>query len=197
MSLSLSILCLKSRGHYKIVYRSAIEKNADLVFFSYISESSRNTIKKQIYSENRCFDEVEVRTELLSNTIGLVGKQMEHMGRLDILVSVWGKLYRNSIIQKQNIRFISYKEVPSECQLFNIDFFTYSSKAFYLNEFLYHYRRNNDSSITKGYRPELFNKWLFWYEHMQKYLNENNVEKDLKDAFINRIYFTHHERKRN
>lgn len=69
-------------------------------------------------------------------------------------ISIWGKLYRNDIIQNNNIRFkpeISYEE---DCQ-FNIDYFEHIDRTVVINEVFYHYRQM-EVSLSKGYKKGTF-----------------------------------------
>lgn len=51
----------------------------------------------------------------------------------------WGKLYRKSVLEKNNIRF-NEELVALEDNLFNMEFFYYSKKISYINYFGYNYR---------------------------------------------------------
>lgn len=172
------------------VYKIAEDNNADYVFWSYCNESSSGTVIKEIYKDNQIvYDKKAVRDELLKGVLGLTGKKLRNPQKLDALVPVWARLYKTSIIKNNNIRYIDLEFVPSECQLFNFDYLRYSEKAVYVNKPMYHYRRNNTSSFTKGYRDGLLDKWIYWIDYCGKIVDMPG-NSDLTDAYYSRICFS-------
>lgn len=173
------------------VYHEAKLNSADTVLFSYKGESSTGSVEKHLFScEKKIFDEEEVYNELFCGVIGLTSEKLKKPEKLDILVSVWAKLYKTELIKDNNISYIDLKLVPSECQLFNLEYLKHSKRAVYVNECLYHYRRNNFTSFTKGYREDLFKKWLYWIDYVKKYLDENFEKEKAYDAYYSRICFS-------
>ncbi|WJE46143.1 glycosyltransferase [Peribacillus frigoritolerans] len=175
----------------KKVYDEAKLKQADTVLFCYTSESSMGSIKKYLFSDKkRLFNEEEVYSELFCGVLGLTSGKLRKPEKLDVLVSVWAKLYKTELIKQNSISFIDLKLIPSECQLFNLQYFQHSKKVVYLNECFYRYRRNNTTSFTKGYREELFKKWLYWIDYVKEYLDQNNERTLAYDAYYSRICFS-------
>ncbi|MCS5422118.1 MULTISPECIES: glycosyltransferase family 2 protein [Psychrilyobacter] len=173
------------------VYNHAQLNKADTVLFCYISESSSGSIKKKFFPQKEIiFNEAEVYDELYCGVLGLTSEKLRNPKLLDTLVSVWGKLYRTEILKDNNISYIDLKLVPSECQLFNLQYLINSKKAVYIDECLYHYRRNNMTSFTKGYREGLFKKWLYWGEYVKDFLDNNTQTQKAYDAYYSRICFS-------
>lgn len=173
----------------EIAYNEAKKEDADSLIFCYYRESSKGTTTKDIFGKEKIiFDKEDVYNEILIPTLGLTGDRLKKPQRLDSLVPIYAKIYKTEIIKEKKIKFMSLDKIPSECLLFNFDYYLYSSKVVYVNKYLYHYRRNNFSSITKGYRENLFDKWIFWIEYMKK-RKEISDDKILK-ALYSRICFS-------
>ena len=56
-----------------------------------------------------------------------------------------------------------------------------------MNQYLYHYRRNLDSSITTAYKPDLPQKWKIMFQIIRQHLRDCHAEKDLYESLNNRI----------
>lgn len=174
----------------EIAYQEAQKENADSVIFCYYRESTKKTTTKDIFPQERLvYGKTEIYQEILIPTLGLIGEKLKKPQRLDTLVPIYAKLYKTKIIKEKKVKYVDLQTIPSECLLFNLDYYWYSSKVVYIKKYLYHYRRNNYTSITKGYRENLFGKWIFWIEHMKE---SNKVSSDelLLKAFYSRICFS-------
>ena len=173
----------------EISYNEAKEQDADSVIFGYYRESSKGTTIKNIFEEEKIvFNKREIYDEILVPTLGLIDEKLRRPQRLDTLVPIYAKLYKTDIIKNKNIRYMNLSKIPSECLLFNFDYYLNSSKVVYIKKYLYHYRRNNFTSITKGYRDNLFEKWIYWIDYMKK--REELSDEILQKALYSRICFS-------
>lgn len=127
---------------------------------------------------------------------------------IDMWPSAWNKIYKKSIIDKNNIR--CHENILYEDHTFYYEYLLNSEKVVYLPEALYIYRNNRDDSIMKEVSPrifeiftileyikEIFNNSLepYWYNILmpkiatrliwERTLNFNKKTK-IKKAFINR-----------
>lgn len=145
----------------EVLFKHATQYNLDAVLFSSVSEYSNNQIYKPLYDEkDTVFDtQKSVREFVFKKMIGLENNQLKYPHLIDRYISAWGKLYSTKIIKENSIFFKSLKEVPSEALLFNMEYFYYCNKASYINKYFYHYRRDNQDSITKKYKEDLIKKW--------------------------------------
>ncbi len=152
-----------------------VRPTTDLCFHNYVREFKGKSAPKYIYGKTRMefsssdIDRLYVR--LLSPT----GKELRYPDKLDSLSTVWGKLYRTSILKEHAIQFVSTREIGTEDLLFNVYCFTWIKEAIYLPAPLYHYRKDNVTSLTNLYRPKLRAQWnvLFgkihdWIEPLQR-----------------------------
>ncbi len=73
----------------------------------------------------------------------------------DITVNVWGKIFRNSIIKQNNIKFLTTLKYSEDVN-FLYKYILISKKAFFINKCLYNYRQRADSSMTKITQRDIF-----------------------------------------
>ena len=173
------------------VYREAKMNHSDTVMFCYTSESSSGSIDKYLFeNKKKIFNEEEVYNELFCGVLGLTAEKLKKPEKLDVLVTVWARLYKTEIIKENKLSYIDLKLVPSECLLFNLQYLEHSKKVVYIDECLYHYRRNNNTSFTKGYRKDLFEKWLYWIDFVKNYLDHKNAKVQAYNAYYSRICFS-------
>ena len=77
--------------------------------------------------------------------------------RLLICASVGLGLFRNDVIQRSKVEFVSEREFIAEDMIFDIDFIPYCKKIVHTNEALYFYRFNPES-LTTQYVPDRFER---------------------------------------
>lgn len=173
----------------ELAYDEAEKEKADSVIFCYYRESSSGTLKKDIFNKEKdIFENEDLKKDILIPTLGLIDEKLKKPQRLDTLVPVYAKIYKTNIIKSNNIRYMDLSKIPSECLLFNFDYYLKSNKVVFIRKYLYHYRRNNICSVTKGYREKLLEKWIFWIEYMKKRKEFEN--EDFKKALNSRICFS-------
>lgn len=162
--------------------------NADIVMWSYISETESRSSAKVMFPRETFFDKQLLRTKLHRRFIGVMGEELAHPELADSLCPVWGKLYRRSVIEKGCIRFVDLEEIGTyEDGLFNLEVFGNAVSAVYLAEYLYHYRRGTTESVTSGYRDGLYAQWQNLFRKMDSYISGNHLPQEYKDALNNRI----------
>lgn len=120
--------------------------------------------------------------------IGVIDEELAYPENADALCTVWGKLYKRSIISQYNIKFYDIREIGTyEDGLFNLVYLQYVKKAVFLNKYLYNYRRTNDISITESYDENLVQKWDKLFELMNQYIVHNELPVEYIEALNNRI----------
>ena len=95
-------------------------------------------------------------------------------------VSVWCKLYRRDVIKAHVIRFdpsISYEE---DC-CFNVAYYRHVKKTVFLKDCLYRWRQQ-DVSLSKGYRKDTFRFLVNGLHQRKALLNWYGLGNRLKDA---------------
>ena len=165
---------------------SLIHKKTDIVLFSYIKEYENKSVKKFILSENKIFDSIEIK-KLYKRLFGLSGIELAKPEHADSLVTAWGKLYKTEIIKENKLQFVDCKLIGTEDLLFNIYYFNFIQSAAYLHECLYHYRKNNNSSLTSTYKKSFRQQWNYLFDLIQDFIIKNNLDKSFQQAFNNRV----------
>ena len=162
--------------------------DADVVMWSYVSETESRSFQKVIFPETTVFEKEEVRAKLHRRFVGAIGEELSHPELVDSLCPVWGKLYKRSLIEKSGAKFVDLAEIGSyEDGFFNLEVFGEANKAVYLAEHLYHYRRDTSASVTSGYNPRLFNQWQNLYDRMESYIQANHLGETYQAALENRV----------
>ena len=148
------------------------------------------------FSYNRVFDnkitprDLKIEGSFDANFIqrrmvGLIGKELSDPSQADSLVTAWGKIYKTEIIKENQIQFTDTKEIGTEDALFNIQYLEFAEKVNVLNIPLYNYLKNNYESLTKLYKPNLFQQWKTLYQKISEIISNKNI--DFQKALSNRI----------
>lgn len=172
----------------EIAVHQAIEQNADVVCWNYIREMGDTSRPKIILGNERIiFFKKDVESKLHRRFVGLYKEELRCPENANSLDTVWGKLYRASIILENNIKYMDTKQIGTEDALFNLYVFGYVCIAVYIPDCLNHYRRNNDGSLTKTYKRSLKKQWDNLHEYMIKYIITEGLDSTYMEALNNRI----------
>lgn len=119
---------------------------------------------------------------------GLVKEELVDPGQSESLVTVWGKLYRTSIIKENQIQFRDLKEIGTwEDGLFNWEYLNFSKSVYILDQPFYHYRKINSNSITSNYKKQYPEQQKKLFQILTNYLDTYHKEPVFYEAFNNRI----------
>lgn len=163
----------------------AIQQKVDLVFWGYKKEFAHRCEVKHLYSDSKYF-ELSLYNELQRRVIGLYAEELVDPSSADSMVTVWGKLYRTTLIK--DIEFVSLKLIgTAEDALFNLEAMDKASSAFYIKENYYHYRKDNTSSVTSSYKQELVEQWSVLFKKMAEFIPDDNNKKVYNRALNSRI----------
>lgn len=169
-------------------FNSAMQYDADVVMWSYIREMGTESRKKKLFDTDLIFEENQVRQQLYRRMAGAYGEELFQPENADALCTVWGKLYRSTLIKNNHITFHDIREIGSyEDGLFNLDIFSHVHRAVFLNRYFYHYRRNNTASLTTAYNPNLSQQWSRLFCLIQKHLDTHALDATFYEALSNRI----------
>lgn len=168
--------------------RGMLTYDADVVMWSYVSETESRSFRKMIFPETTVFEKEEVRSKLHRRFVGIVGEELRHPELADSLCPVWGKLYKQSLIERNRVRFVDLAEIGTyEDGFFNLEVFGQADRVVYLKEHMYHYRRDAAASVTSRYNPKLFSQWQRLYDRMEAYIAANHLGEAYGEALENRI----------
>ena len=168
--------------------KKIIENNLDVIRFNFIREYADKTIPKEnTFLEEKIYTFDECKT-VLRQTIGLVKEELQSPENLDFLSSVWLGVYRKEIIRRHSLKFFEVNKIGNhEDGLFNINYLLHVKKFQFANQYFYHYRKTNESSIITQYKNDYLEKHLLLFSEISKVLEENRLDKEFYDAYYNRV----------
>lgn len=162
--------------------------DADLVMWSYVREVGEDSRPKRIFDGEQIFDADAVREKLYRRMVGAYGEELAHPENADALCTIWGKLYRRELIEKNHTRFPDIRKTGTyEDGLFNLEVLRHVRKAVYLDEYFYHYRRSLDHSLSTYYKADLPQKWKYLFGLIRQHIHEHELDDTFSQALSNRI----------
>lgn len=168
------------------VLNCAAGECADIVMWSYCSETNSRSSRKEIFPQKRVFTNTEVKMQLQRRFVGVLNEELARPELADALCPVWGKLYRRELLD--GIEFVDLKEIGTyEDGFFNLEVFGRAGKVIYLPEYFYHYRRSTTHSVTSRHRAQLFAQWQTLFSKIRNYIEENQLPVEYHLALSNRI----------
>ena len=174
---------------YESMYNEAIEHGANIVMCSYIREFGSHS-KEKIFNmpQKVHYSGNDIKDNIMRRLIGPINEEISNPELLDAWGTVWSKLYRADLLFQHKLNFTDLKEIgTNEDSLFNIEAFYYAESFVFLNVPYYHYWRNNDSSETSNYKPNLMNQWFTLYSKINILLENGKMNEDYFSALNNRI----------
>lgn len=95
---------------------------------------------------------------------------------------VWNKMYKRSILNQYNIRFVANEKMYPEDMLFNLMYFTEIFKISWVSDLLYiHIKHQN--SITTSYRYNIVKRYSECAFLYKQYLNTRQKWNDLHNVY--------------
>lgn len=167
----------------------ATSSGVDVILWPYVREYQGRSIPKSIFAfDQRTFDEYETRNSLCRRMVGLLGEELARPENADALVTSPAKLFSRYVVEASGARFIDLASIgTSEDALFCLQVLTRASSACYINQFLYHYRRDNESSVTTQHKPDLARQWSHLHELMRQHIDAHSMGADFEQALRNRV----------
>lgn len=156
------------------MYNAAKKYNADFVRVDNYKETIDGKIQNAGYippMREGLYNEEELRNELLFPQFGM---RPNDSGDKYVSCSVWRNLYRRNIIEDNNLRFVSERELISEDIPFNLDFMIRAKCAVVINRKYYHYIVN-EKSLTQSYKEDRFDKEVVLYNELKRRLRGYDI----------------------
>ncbi len=172
-----------------VAHSAASSSEADVVLWPYVREYQGRSLPKSLFDfDGRTFDAHETRHFLCRRMVGLLGWELARPDNADALVTSPAKLFRRQVLEASGARFVDLASIgTSEDALFCLHVFTLASSACYVNRFLYHYRRDNETSVTTRYKPDLLRQWSHLHALMRQHIADNSMGADFEQALRNRV----------
>lgn len=171
-----------------------MERNhSDLVVFGFtkvknsVDASTRicKVDEEEIYN-----NEDAIFSAILCPILGPSTRKGEKAGRE---MCVWTNMYRKSIIDKYNLRFVSEREYLTEDLFFNISYFLKIQKAVMLPECLYNYRYN-EVSLSNAFRPNKVQLLQKMTEHVLGLIDSEKIQEKVgcrvERSYIKRLRYS-------
>lgn len=141
---------------YKCMYEKAEQYGADSVLCGFHRDI--NGVIHKGLTDNMSNEEkiINLKKEYLPNVIGSMPNESNHQS---YGISVWANIFKNEVIQKNQIKFVSERVYVSEDLIFLLDFAANASNLLLLPKRFYYYRCNI-GSVTLRYNPSRFEKQI-------------------------------------
>lgn len=158
---------------YEHLYNIAKKRNLDAVYYKFKRFVNEDEVKQEPPCNEITICENDGVKELMLDIIS-----SEPSAKVDhkIHCSSCTSMYRFEIIEKNNVRFHSERELISEDLIFNLDFLKYAKKVAFNNGAHYHYRVN-PTSLTSTIRTDRIEKNFILYEYINNHLHFWQLEK--------------------
>lgn len=174
---------------YKIMYQKAREYECDIVMCSYVREFKTHSklkefdLPRELYLQNE-----DVKSIFLRRLIGPINDEIANPELLDAWGPIWSKLYKKDLIINNQLTFTDLKEIgTNEDSLFNIAAFSCATSCCFINKPLYHYWKENETSITSYHKPMLMGQWSKLFSIIRSFIAELQLSQDYSAALNNRI----------
>lgn len=96
-----------------------------------------------------------------------------------VLMTVWGKLYRRSIVKANSLKFNIYLKVCEDV-VFNYEYFRYVRNAIFSHSILYYYRIAEGSASTKIDKSRIVNLYNLIEEMLRfRDLHSSDLQRDI------------------
>lgn len=165
-----------------LLLKASNQNKADLIIGDYIIKTDKadSPIKKFLLPNSQWLGKQEI--------INYVRGYLKKPTGYSLFIFVWGKLYRSSIIKKNNLRLNEKLTVFEDIQ-FNFEYLKFTDSVFYLKRHLYIYNAtinsksagNNIYANPVGFKPAL--------ESIKEFLQINGLDvilinKDIGNAYV-------------
>ena len=172
---------------YQSLYEAALKNNADLVL-SGISFVGGNTfgksgeyVEKNYFDKDTIFENKDIKNLLL----GVIGALPAEPDDSRYGVSVCKNIFKRSLLQQENVQFVSERKIISEDTIFMVDYIKFVKKAVGIPGAFYCYRRN-DESLSKSYRSDRFEKILVFLYELEEHIKDMAVKEEYQ-LYFNRL----------
>ncbi len=162
-----------------------LAKNADAVKCCYLKEFGDHSVVTHLFETNLVLQDNELKSVFYRRLFGLCGKELAVPQNVDTLVSACMQILKRDLCK--DIKFVDTKIIGTEDLLFQIETYKNCRKFVYIDRPFYHYRKDNETSLTTVYKPELYEKWQTLYSMINDKINEWNLGQEYEQALKNRI----------
>lgn len=165
---------------YEILYNKMVCSNADIVYGWLIHEMRDGHWEDYCKFKDETIIQGKEVTDFALNLVSFPPKEKSRERIID--VSACMALYRRSIIEENNIRFKSEREIGSEDMLFSLEYLLQCRKVV-LIPFSFYYYYHNCTSLSSTFKIEKFD----CFKKLRTLLKEQLMSLDPKSFRANRV----------
>lgn len=160
---------------YEKLYEAAKKENADMVIGVTVNEEEG---KRHIFNYPSMLD-VKLREFVISDLIACGGVRDDY----PLCINIHPHLYRRSLIEEKNIRFVDTKKIAPEDRLFNINFLLHANNVTLVSTPLYYHRMLLTSEAhNKSYMES--SRFIAYIDTVYSLLITNNVWDIYQNDFV-------------
>ena len=154
---------------YRQIYENILKNELEICYFTYCRYLNDGTIIHESHLGDEKLYIGKEQTERFM--LDMVGKVYNNPDSEYHIMSVCFGVYKTDIIKRNNVKFVSEREIASEDLIFHIDLLPYITRIGYLpKEFYYYYV--NTGSITFTYSDAKYNSYIKLIETVKSKLSE-------------------------
>lgn len=143
------------------------EKMIDIMIFDTYINYKNKQIENKFYNKDGILSEKDKEEIQLQNIEKGLTKYYPNNCNVSV---VWAKLYKKEFIEKNKLKFKEkIKRMPDT--IFNIKALEKAKNIVHCNEYIYHYRKN-ENSITHNYYDTMINDINIFLKEVEKYIEE-------------------------
>lgn len=151
-------------GALELLWEVANEKCADIIKFNYIRIDNE---KSNVLSCAQSGDYLDAEQKKI-----LAKQALLKSSRYGL--SAWSHLYKRNFIIKNQLSFISEREIGSEDYLFNLHALFYAETICVLPQTLYYYERRS-GSLTQVYKVNAVQKYTEMYRQLRDFYGQSSM----------------------
>ena len=160
-----------------IKYINSIEQNYDIIIFNCYVDYNKKHIKNNFYPKVDLLSKEDIEEIQLQN----IEKGITKYYPPETNISVpWSKVYNKDFIRKNNLKFVpNIIRMPDA--IFNMEAFENADKIYVLQEYLYHYQKN-DFSICQRYSKDTIKYYETYIKFVKDYIKKYNKNERFIDT---------------
>lgn len=154
---------------YETMYNTAIQYNADAVFSGIKTVDQNGKINPM--NSYPSLQVIKEKKDISNFAMDMIASKPSDSTERHIAMSAKIVLYRKDIIDKNNLKFVSERQLISEDLIWNLDILCHSSCIITLPQSYYYYYKNTDS-LSKRIRIDRFG----FFKTIREYLLNKQTE---------------------
>lgn len=164
---------------YKVAIEEAKKENADVVYFGCYRQRRDLTFYKETIPQKRVWNNDNKEEYLFDIVSSAPNEKVERKYSM----SVWHSVYKSEIVKKNNLCFLSERDIVSEDIPFQIDFLKKANVIVFIPNCFYYYCYNN-TSLTKSFKQEKYQRFRLLHSVLSRKYTDNFLFLQRVDRFF-------------